>query len=136
MKKSGLADSPFFQKPLVVGPTTAQNTEPTSPQLVPVFQTPTTSERLFNRSDEQVNENENVQLNERSKAPTPERPIARKSYDVYIDQDVDIDRLRIVMSQKRRTFVSKGLVIQTALDIGLEKLKKRYPSDTPPQSKI
>jgi hypothetical protein len=136
MKKSGLADSPFFSKSAVADQPIVQNGEQNTPQLVPIFQNPIISEHLSNRSNEHLNENENVQMNERSKALSPERPIARKSYDVYIDQDVDIERLRIVMSQKRRTFVSKGMVIQTALDIGLEKLKKRYPLDTPPQSKI
>lgn len=136
MKKSGLADSPFFNSPL---PETGQTDEPMAPQppisALPIYENAPNSELLNFRTSEQMNESSEVQEFTSSKPVIEERAVVRRTYNVYLDQAIDMERIGSVMAQKRRSFISKGKVIQMALDIGIEKLKKRYPIDTPQSKK-
>ncbi len=136
MKKSGLADSPFF---VPTAPEAGQTTEPATPQppisAVPIYELTPNSELLNFRTSEQVNGSSEVQEFTSSNPVEQERAVVRRTYNVYLDQAIDMERIGSVMSQKRRSFISKGMVIQMALDIGIEKLKKRYPIDTPQSKK-
>lgn len=112
MKKSGLADSPFFaphpehaaHASVPVSPadrirTLYQPRHPASTEIQPL------SEQANARTDEQVHgrthEHTNVRTGERVNARTPEhtnartgeREITRQSYNVYTDQHMALKRL-------------------------------------------
>jgi hypothetical protein len=129
MKKSGLADSPFFKSSSEAGQTDTTALPPAPNSPVPIYDNSDNSELLNFRTSEQMNESSQVQEFISSNPVMEERAVVRRTYNVYLDQAIDMERIGSVMSQKRRGFISKGKVIQMALDIGIEKLKKRYPID-------
>lgn len=146
MKRSGLADSPFFTlKPeqevrpsLPAAPSPAEH-------IRSLYGTPTpantrtnestyehadahtnvrTSERLNERANEQMNERANAQANERTNARTHERAderrIKRYSYDIFVDQAEAIDALCLKWKKERGKHVGKGETLRELLDTALK----------------
>lgn len=124
MKKSGLADSPFFaiapspppiqpvheEKPLRPGVQ-----ENILPERSPVQPFTRSVERLNERPTEPMNGRSSVQVNERP-AEHPGRPIFRQSYDIFRDQADAIEELRMRWSKQRRKYITKGQVVRELLD--------------------
>jgi hypothetical protein len=135
MKKSGLADSPFFRAPLPSESQSEGGNSPSSSATVPVFidaqthertnaqprdYTPTqmherTTTQLHGRSEAQPHNHTNAQLHERTPSQ-PERPRTRESYDIYEDQDQAIEELRLKWSKARKKHITKGQVMRELLD--------------------
>ena len=103
MKKSGLADSPFFKKPkeFVIKHPHKLN-ERTKTQTNKRSNT-----QVFKSSDVQMNESSNVQAY---------RSIVRRSYDLYLDQIDKIDEQVIKQRRKRGKTVTKGEVMREIID--------------------
>jgi hypothetical protein len=135
MKKSGLADSPFFRAPLPTeSPSEGGNSPPPS-ATIPVFidaqthartnaqphdHTPAqmherTTTQLHGRSDAQIHNRTNAQPHENT-STQPERPRTRESYDIYEDQDQAIEALRLEWSKARKKHITKGQVMRELLD--------------------
>jgi hypothetical protein len=143
MKKSGLADSPFFRTPLPPESNSEGGISPLSSATVPVFIDEQTHERtdaqpndhtpaqmnertttqlhdhtdaqIHNRTDAQSPNRATTQLHERTLAQ-PERPRTRESYDIYEDQDQTIEELRLKWSKARKKHITKGQVMRELLD--------------------
>lgn len=125
-KGSGLADSPFFSPP--TPPSTARENTPSNEKTVYVNER--TDERMNIRTIEQVNVRTNERLNERTDEQTNERsnvqdyrPIARKSYDIYLDQSEWIDEWAIKQQRKLGRHVTKGEVVREIIDFFFQKKK-------------
>jgi hypothetical protein len=119
MKKSGLADSPFF-------------TPPTPPSVVAVqpgtqadvfIASGTDKKKLssnvqtFKRTNERMNERTFERTHERSNVQKPaKRQIKRESFDVYEDQVQAIEELQLRRRRERGKHVTKGEVIRDLLD--------------------
>ncbi|MBN8592780.1 MAG: hypothetical protein J0M33_13535 [Anaerolineae bacterium] len=139
MKRSGLADSPFF------APTPSREvfrSPPASPSPVDhirhLYEKPVehlnertdeqmnkrTPEHLNERTDEQMNERTPEHLNERTveqphvveKSQKLERPIHRQSFDLYDDQAQAIDALCLKWRKERGHHITKGEAIRELLD--------------------
>ncbi|MCK6581281.1 MAG: hypothetical protein L6Q98_24590 [Anaerolineae bacterium] len=138
MKKSGLADSPFFPSPLSNQNTGDQNT---SHGIQPVYEhssvqmnvrTPEqtlirTSEPMNARTDEQTNnrtdEHKNVGTHEQVngfRPDQPARPIHRQSYNIHDDQAEAIDALALRWRKERGRHITKGEVVRELLDAALK----------------
>ncbi len=146
MKKSGLADSPFFPRvsaagtaPVVPSPIFDQPVYP--PQNIPV--TRRTDDRLNEGTSEQTNEGTFERMNDRTVEPLnettherlnvrsserpnertverPSRPISRQSYDVFDDQAEAIASLALRWRKTKRRHVTKGEVIRELLEEALK----------------
>jgi hypothetical protein len=102
MKKSGLADSPFFKKPLTP-PDQAEEQALAKKASLNVR----SNVQAFKRSDVQMNERSSVQLGRR---------VIRHSYDIYQDQAEAIDELVVKQRRERGKYVTKGEVMRELLD--------------------
>lgn len=140
MKKSGLADSPFF-----VTPTSREVFRPASSPPSPMehirhlYQKPPEhlnsrtveqmnkrpSEQMNIRADERMNERSDVQVNSRtteqvqikdSDERKPERSIHRQSYDLYDDQAEAIEALCLKWRKERGRHIKKGEAMRELLD--------------------
>ncbi|MCL4252052.1 MAG: hypothetical protein KJ065_28130 [Anaerolineae bacterium] len=146
MKRSGLADSPFFTlnpeqevRPSLPAPhspvehirslygSPVQTHERTNEQTHERADAQTnvrTSERLNERANEQVNDRANERANERTDARTPERAderrIKRYSYDIFVDQAEAIDALCLKWKKERGKHVGKGETLRELLDTALK----------------
>lgn len=131
-KKSGLADSPFFQP---IAPTPLPPREETTKTVKPVASNvqanDRTSEQVNDRSDEHLNgrtyeqaiNRSSAQVNDRSVEQQndrtderPERPVSRKSYDIYDDQAEAIEDLVYRWGKERKRYITKGQVMRELLD--------------------
>ncbi len=130
MKKSGLADSPFFPRPSsepdVPPPSQPVVDQPVYPQPIEPMNGRTDEqvnvravERLNSRTDEQMNvradERVNARTNER-----PSRPVSRQSYNIYDDQAEAIDGLALRWRKERGRHITKGEVMRELLDQALK----------------
>jgi hypothetical protein len=131
MKRSGLADSPFFA-PTPSGEVFRSPPAPPSPvdHIRRLYNKPVehlnerTVEHLNVRSDEQMNKRTPEHLNERTaeqpqaveKPQKPERPIHRQSFDLYDDQAQAIDALCLKWRKERGHHITKGEAIRELLD--------------------
>lgn len=140
MKKSGLADSPFF-----VTSTSREVYRPASTPPSPMehvrnlYQKPPeqmnnrtvepvnegTPEQMNTHADERLNERSDVQVNSRTGEPVevkesaekkPERPIHRQSYDLYDDQAEAIEALCLKWRKERGRHITKGEAMRELLD--------------------
>lgn len=125
-KVSGLADSPFFSLP--TPPSTETDKKPTIEKTV--YMNGRTDEQTNTRTVEQMNVRTNERLNERTVEQTNERstvqdyrPIARKSYDIYIDQAEMIDEWAIKQQRKLGRHVTKGEVMREIIEFFFQKKK-------------
>ncbi len=130
MKKSGLADSPFFARsPVEVE--IATSSRPTIPQ--PIYPHPSepmngrTDEQMNARTDERLNESTseqaNVRTDERLNRRTSERPsrsVSRQSYNIFDDQAEAIDGLALRWRKERGRHITKGEVMRELLDQALK----------------
>jgi hypothetical protein len=103
MKKSGLADSPFFEKP--------KTREVKHPNKLNKRVSEQTNERsnvqVYGGSDVQMNKHTNVQ---------GYRSVVRRSYDIYLDQVDKIDEQAIKSRRLRGKNVTKGEVMREIID--------------------
>lgn len=134
MKKSGLADSPFFAH----SPPSNQEAQPAMP--VP-------SQPLFHRSDEQTHERTDeqtpkrtpeqvnirtdehlsVRTDEQTNKRTDEHPariISRQSYNIYDDQAEAIEILQLRRRKERGRHITKGEIMRELLDKALQAVKR------------
>lgn len=135
MKKSGLADSPFFT---LSNHEEVVQTPPPLPQ--PVYERPTvqpnertdaqtnasTIVQVSVRPDERTNDSTNERQHERTIAPSPlpqERPYHRYTYDIFDDQAEAIDDLTFRWRKEKGKHVTKGFVMRTLLDEALKHQK-------------
>ncbi len=138
MKKSGLADSPFFPRP-----SSEPDVRPPSQPVVdqPVYPQPAepmngrtnehlnvravepmntrTDERMNVRADERLNSRTDAQANVRTDE-RPSRPISRQSYNIYDDQAEAIDGLALRWRKERGRHITKGEVMRELLDQALQ----------------
>lgn len=116
MKKSGLADSPFFAPP-----PPKEEIQAPLPVAQPLFKRSDnqtherTNEQLHERTNEQPHNRSDAQTHERTNAP-PSRPISRYSYDIYDDQADAIEALRLQWHKKRGRHITKGQVMRELLE--------------------
>lgn len=116
MKKSGLADSPFFtaSKPEVVIPTPTQVEKP-------VYER--SSVQMNERTNERANVPTNARPDEQTSEPT-QKPVDREyhryTYDLFDDQAEAIDELTFRWRKEKGKHVTKGFVIRTLLDEALK----------------
>ena len=123
MKRSGLADSPFFA-PTPSGEVFRSPPAPPSPvdHIRHLYEKPV--EHLNERTDEQMNKRTPEHLNERTaeqphtveRPQKPERPIHRQSFDLYDDQAQAIDALCLKWRKERGHHITKGEAIRELLD--------------------
>ena len=130
MKKSGLADSPFFAPP-----PSQEEIQVPPPVMVeqPLFKRTDaqtherTTERMHENTNEQTHERTNTQPHNRADAQThertdapPSRPISRYSYDIFDDQADAIEALRLQWHKKRGRHITKGQVMRELLEQALK----------------
>lgn len=89
MKKSGLADSPFFAPSITAKSVTLSSAPAVEHVIVPEQANTRTGERVDARTPEQVN----ARTGERPNGRTGERVIKRQSYNVYEDQHRQLQQL-------------------------------------------
>jgi len=106
MKKSGLADSPFFSKPAPLSPVSEQ---------VVIHEIPVVpSQDVFKRTDAQTHEHTNAQ--KQADAKVIERPLTRESFDIYEDQLEAFEQLRLRLKRERGRHIGKGELMRELLD--------------------
>jgi hypothetical protein len=128
MKKSGLADSPFFTHPSTQQGEVFNGQSSTPPKSI--SQPAQNSVQLNNRSNAQLNENTIVQTHNRSTEQTNERSdeqdlrsITRASFDVYEDQ---VEKMEVLLIKRKKTLkrrVTKGEVMREIIDFYFTKKK-------------
>ncbi len=111
MKKSGLADSPFFTAP------TPRKVEG-APKGTEIFPNNHTDERMNVRTNEQMNERPSERSNVQDY-----RTIIRKSYDIFVDQATMIDEWAIKQQRKAGKHITKGEVMREIIDFFFQKKK-------------
>ena len=128
MKKSGLADSPFFvnNSPQEVFPPVAHPSPIDHIRSLyakpPEQMNKRTIEQMNERSDERMNTRTNEQMNERSNVQVksaaekkPPRPIHRQSYDIFDDQAEAIEALCLKWRKERGRRITKGEAMRELL---------------------
>ncbi len=135
MKKSGLADSPFFT---LSNREEVMQTPPSLPQ--PVYERPPVqpNERTDTRTNTSSPVQSTARTNERPNDITPERlpertPVPssapksrayhRYTYDIFDDQAEAIDDLTFRWRKEKGKHVTKGFVMRTLLDEALKDQK-------------
>jgi hypothetical protein len=123
MKRSGLADSPFFTKP---SPLPVHTEDDGMAADVPVQ-----TQEVFKRTDAQLHKRMNAQtfnstnepLNERTNAQTsgtstnpPSRLTTRESFDIYADQLEAFEELRLRSKKQRGKHITKGELMRELLE--------------------
>lgn len=132
MKKSGLADSPFFTKPSPPPPAQHQDglIVPTTPVIVQEdFKR--SNAQMHERTDAQLSIHTNAHLNERTdeqmhkrtNAQLPvtdekntSRPTTRESFDIYEDQLQSFEELRLRLKKERGRHITKGELMRELLE--------------------
>lgn len=127
MKKSGLADSPFFTKPTPAPSPPAEGGQQ-SPSETKVVK------ELYERTDAQTHENTDAQIHKRTDARMPERAdtqihkrtdaqnqraLTRESFDIYEDQAQAIEEMRLRLRRERGRHFTKGEVMRELLETAL-----------------
>lgn len=144
MKKSGLADSPFFRPSTPSTPIPAESGPVTATEPIPVYTGAQSHERTdahlhdsaftqpHNYTDTHLRTNTDTHLNsgtdarvpnrastqshERTPAQPDERPRTRETYDIYEDQAQTVEELRLQWSKSRKKHITKGQVMRELLD--------------------
>jgi len=120
MKKTGLADSPFFQHspPLTVG-SAQQVIHPPETERKTVRK----SERVNTRSPERPNEKPNDRTDNRSEKRTPDVPTKRLtkrySFEFYEDQVTQLKQLKY-RAELRGESTTLSAIVRHALDLYLQ----------------
>lgn len=124
MKKSGLADSPFFTKPTPLSPAQTQDDGAAS-------NAPVQTQEVFRRADAQLHKRTDAQtfnganepLSERTDAQTsgtstnaPSRSTTRESFDIYADQLETFEALRLRLKKQRGKHITKGELMRELLE--------------------
>ncbi|MCA0456141.1 MAG: hypothetical protein LCI00_19340 [Chloroflexi bacterium] len=130
MKKSGLADSPFFTKPVPPAPVSEPVVLDES-QGFPsqdVFKRTDaqtherTVDRLHKRTNEHLSESTDAQIRSRANAQKQigakaiERLVTRESFDIYEDQLETFEQLRLHLKKARGRHIGKGELLRELLD--------------------
>jgi len=130
MKKSGLADSPFFSKPAPLSPVSEQvviheipvvpsqdvfkRTDAQTHERTNEHSHKGTNEHLHERTDAQTHEHTNAQ--KQADAKVIERPLTRESFDIYEDQLEAFEQLRLRLKRERGRHIGKGELMRELLD--------------------
>lgn len=133
MKKSGLADSPFFT------PSTPPPTAPTPPAVESIVLPPTPHTEVFahenaqphkradaqphRRATAQTHNRTDAQAHERASTPTHKAALddetrgkTRESFDIYQDQNEAIEQLRMRWKKEQGRHFTKGEIMRILLD--------------------
>ncbi len=132
MKRSGLADSPFFTKPTPLSPAHTQEdgmAANASVQTQEVFKRADaqlhnrTNAQTFNNATEPLNERTDAQLHKRTNAQIsgtstnpPSRLTTRESFDIYADQLEAFEELRLRLKKQRGKHITKGELMRELLE--------------------
>jgi hypothetical protein len=118
MKKSGLADSPFFA--LATPPSSLPETkvvqdlyERTNAQT-----RKSTDAQIHERTHERMPERTKTQMHKRPNAQTAQK-LTRESFDIYEDQAQAIEEMRLRLRRERGRHVTKGEVMRELLATAL-----------------
>ena len=132
MKKSGLADSPFFTKPTPFSPASLQDngmaahvsvqpqevfkrTDAQAPEHTNAQTRNGTDEHLNERADAQPHKRTTAQIRNTSTNPAP-RQTTRESFDIYEDQLQSFEELRLRLKKQRGKHITKGELMRELLE--------------------
>ncbi len=140
MKKSGLADSPFFTKPIPLSQASVRQDGKAAPipeQTQEVFKRTDaqphehttaqplnrTNEHLIERTPAQMSVRTDAQMHIRTNAQpsntgtnSTSRTTTRESFDIYIDQLEAFEELRLRLKKQRGKHITKGELMRELLE--------------------